>query len=113
MYLAQSVEIRGLRTSTFEEAMARLAIVDGRFSEYLAGTDLTGSAVEASRPGGSFLASNRVFTLRSDAPTEQDNHFGEGVDPMGALARFKRADLIHAPDNIVKYFKRNRNAASE
>lgn len=56
--------------------------------------------------GKAFSASNRIFTLKSDAPTEQDNQFHIGVDPMRYLSRLKGGLLIHAPDNIVSYFKR-------
>ncbi|KAJ7749117.1 hypothetical protein B0H16DRAFT_1319409 [Mycena metata] len=112
-FLAQSAEICGLRTGTFDASMANLSAVDQRFSEFLAGTDILGSSNESRRPGGVFQASNRVFTLRSDVPTEQDNAFQDGVDPMGAMARLKTGDLIHAPENIVKYFKRTHDSETK
>ncbi|KAJ7705911.1 hypothetical protein B0H16DRAFT_1482042 [Mycena metata] len=79
-FLAQSAEICGLRTKTFDASMSALSSVDQRFSEFLAGTDIIGSSDDTGRSGGGFLASNRVFSFRSDAPTEQDNMFEDGVD---------------------------------
>ncbi|KAJ7030580.1 hypothetical protein C8F04DRAFT_1186619 [Mycena alexandri] len=49
-------------------------------------------------------ASNRVFTSKDEAPTDQDNDFAEGLDPIGMLAKLKTSNLIHAPENIVQYF---------
>ncbi|KAJ7152416.1 hypothetical protein C8R46DRAFT_1042787 [Mycena filopes] len=105
-FLTQSAEIDGMRTATFDAAMASLASVDQRFSDFLAGTDIMGCSEEAKRRGRGLLASNKIFSFRSDVPTEQDTGFQDGVDPVGALARLKTGDLIHAPDNIVKYYKR-------
>ncbi|KAJ7161105.1 hypothetical protein C8R46DRAFT_1038267 [Mycena filopes] len=92
--------------STFDASMASLTTIDQRFRDFLAGTDVMGCSDDARRRGRGFLASNRVFSLRSDVPTEQDTNFHEGVDPVGALTRLKAGELIHAPENIVKYYKR-------
>ncbi|KAJ7622776.1 hypothetical protein DFH06DRAFT_1340649 [Mycena polygramma] len=58
-------------------------------------------------------ASNRIFTLKADVPTEQDNDFQRGVDPIRLLTKMKTGELIHAPDNIVTYFKRSKTEEND
>jgi hypothetical protein len=55
--------------------------------------------------GKTFGASNHIFTLHSEALTEQHNKFQYGVDPLGDLKKLKTADMIHTPENIVSYCK--------
>ncbi|KAJ7032302.1 hypothetical protein C8F04DRAFT_1262050 [Mycena alexandri] len=104
-FLSQSAEITGLRTDTFAIAIGNLTAIEQKFGEHLPGTDVVGSEC-GNIKSCTFAASNRIFTSQGDAPTEQDTAFHEGVDPMGHMARLKTGDLIHAPDNMVKYFKR-------
>lgn len=59
--------------------------------------------------GAYFTANNRLFSRRCDVPNEQDNEFQDGVDSIGKLARLKGTELIHAPDNIVKYYRVGRD----
>ncbi|KAJ7114755.1 hypothetical protein C8R44DRAFT_629792 [Mycena epipterygia] len=63
-----------------------------------------------SADGVVFSASNRLFTRRSEAPTEQDNSFEPGVDPVQRFAKLKGTELIHAPENMVKYYRLKGNA---
>ncbi|KAJ7927370.1 hypothetical protein B0H13DRAFT_1861367 [Mycena leptocephala] len=105
-FLTQNAEIHGAETATFKESMAKLDAIRELFAQHLVGVELVPIAERSSTTGNLFSASNRIFTLKSDSPTEQDNEFQLGVDPMRMLARKKTGDLIHAPDNIVKYFKR-------
>ena len=45
------------------------------------------------------------FTLRKNAPNEQNLPFADGVDPDGILAGLRKHDLIHGPDNKVSYLE--------
>ncbi|KAJ7029488.1 hypothetical protein C8F04DRAFT_1187701 [Mycena alexandri] len=103
--LTQSAEITGLKTRTFVAAMGNLSSIEQKFGEHLPGIDMVNSDgfTEAST---TYSANNRVFTSQSDAPHEQDNSFHEGLDPLGHMARLKTGELIHAPENMVRYFKR-------
>lgn len=76
-----------------------------KFAQHLSTADFI-PRLEAEGQGGTeFGASNRLFTTRKEAPTEQDNPFSYGLDPFGHIARRKTSELIHAPANIVRYFK--------
>ncbi|KAJ6520780.1 hypothetical protein DFH09DRAFT_1426698 [Mycena vulgaris] len=106
MFLSQRAEICGMGTATFNEAMSKIASVTEYFEQHLAGAELSSITETESTEGRLFVASNRLFTNKTDAPTEQDTEFQNGVDPLNVLQKLKNNDLIHAPDNIVKYFKR-------
>ncbi|KAJ7758175.1 hypothetical protein DFH07DRAFT_1025030 [Mycena maculata] len=105
-FLSQSVEISGLRTATFGEAISKISTVHDRFGEHLGGTTMLDIPSFDTGVGPVFSASNRLFTLKSDCPTEQDVEFHEGIDTLGLLNRLKSGELIHAPENMVKFFKR-------
>jgi hypothetical protein len=104
-YVSQYIEICGLDSATFLSAMRKTEEINQRFAEHFSTT----TVVDLIRPrcsfGLAFSCSNRFFTLKTDAPTEQDNPFSDGVDPIGVLEKMKTRDLIHAPENMVKYFK--------
>ncbi|KAJ7130015.1 hypothetical protein C8R43DRAFT_957225 [Mycena crocata] len=104
--LSQHAEIRGERTSTFEEAMYKIEGIFERFEHHLPGFIVKGNRDCLKNGQNHFSASNRIFTVQNEAPTEQDNAFQKGVDVMNRLAKFKNGELIHAPENIVKYYKR-------
>ncbi|KAJ7016596.1 hypothetical protein C8F04DRAFT_1280984 [Mycena alexandri] len=103
-FLTQHVEVCGLDTSTFTDSMARLESIKERFAQQLAGLEVA-PMVEPTEVD-KFVASNRVFSLKTDVPCEQDNFFEDGVDSAGLLHKLKRSELIHAPENIVKYFRK-------
>ncbi|KAJ7705899.1 hypothetical protein B0H16DRAFT_1482032 [Mycena metata] len=105
-FLCQHVEICGLSSATFKTAMEKTQEVTDRFVEHLVGTKVADIPRPRSDIGGLLSASNRIFTSKDDAPNEQHNEFADGLDPMGVLARLKSPNLIHAPENIVQYFKR-------
>ncbi|KAJ7793089.1 hypothetical protein B0H13DRAFT_2393789 [Mycena leptocephala] len=105
-FLTQAVEVVGLETETFGAALSAIPNIKIRFSEHLAGVDITNNIVSYGSVGEVFPASNRIFTPHQDVPTEQDNHFQEGINPLGYLASLKNRDLIHAPENIIKYYSR-------
>ncbi|KAJ7114865.1 hypothetical protein C8R44DRAFT_880931 [Mycena epipterygia] len=109
IHLSQHVEICGLDTVTFDAAMLKVDEVYERFQEHLAGADIPAArACSPSIIGKVFNASNRIFTFKSDAPTEQHSEFQFGVDALKKLdkLRIKTKTVIHAPDNIVKYYQR-------
>ncbi|KAJ7747473.1 hypothetical protein B0H16DRAFT_1461953 [Mycena metata] len=105
-FLCQHVEICGLSSATLKTAMEKTQEVTDRFVEHLVGTKVADIPRPRSDIGGLLSASNRIFTSKDDAPNEQHNEFADGLDPMGVLARLKSPNLIHAPENIVQYFKR-------
>lgn len=104
-YLAQHIEICGLETASFASAINKITEIRQKFAEHLF-TATIFENIDRNGPFGiKFVANNRFFTKRHDAPTEQDTEFQHGVDPLGSLHKLKGSDLIHAPDNIVKYYK--------
>lgn len=92
-------------TNLFEECILSAAVVHERFAQYFCGTPVTKWEKDIGPIGSIFSANNRIFTLKTDAPTEQGRDFEPGVDPIGTLERLKSADMFHGPDNVVKYFR--------
>ncbi|KAJ7020368.1 hypothetical protein C8F04DRAFT_1196699 [Mycena alexandri] len=105
-FLSQNIEICGGDSPTFAECIAKIASVHDRFEQQLAGVDVVPMADGVDNRRDLFAASNRIFTLKSDVPNEQDNTFQDGVDSSGLLHKLKRSDYIHAPENIVQYFRK-------
>ncbi|KAJ7137599.1 hypothetical protein C8R43DRAFT_955509 [Mycena crocata] len=105
VFITQQVDICGLDSAAFQTAMIKTEEINERFEEHFGGQTIVKIAMPSSSFGPTFNASNRLFTSKNDAPTEQDNPFLFGVDPLGALAKVKGSDLIHAPENMVRYFK--------
>ncbi|KAJ7617677.1 hypothetical protein DFH06DRAFT_1145103 [Mycena polygramma] len=105
IFLSQHIEICGLKTKSFEDAVKNLFNIHQKFAQHIAGVPFSDLVTRDSPDGPYLSANNRIFTHRSDAPTEQDNLFEEGLDAVGRLAKLKGTDLIHAPENIVKYFR--------
>ncbi|KAJ7802699.1 hypothetical protein B0H14DRAFT_3779876 [Mycena olivaceomarginata] len=105
-FMCQYLEICGLSSDSFAISVAKLEEVNQRFTDHFSGVKVVGIAQPAVSLGPALCASNRLFTLKKDAPTEQDNMFAEGLDPVGVLEGLKSTELIHAPENMVKYYKR-------
>lgn len=104
--LTQYVEMTGLDTPTFSEALVRLEATNDRFSQHFCGVPISKLSAMRGKNGQSIGASNRLFTLKIDSPTEQGTEFQDGVDPLGELAKLQSDELIHGTDNIVRYFRR-------
>ncbi|KAJ7673343.1 hypothetical protein DFH06DRAFT_1319543 [Mycena polygramma] len=110
--LTQYIQICGIQAPAFTAAMARLTTIHQKFAQHLSSASFT-PLIEVEGPTGlQFAASNRLFTSKLEAPTEQDNEFEYGLDPVGTLAKRKPEDLIHAPANMVKYFRLHTNKNS-
>ncbi|KAJ7733302.1 hypothetical protein B0H16DRAFT_1468139 [Mycena metata] len=103
--LTQHIEICGLDTATFTDSVAKLHTVHERFAQQLAGVEVAPIVDRDVVSTDKFVASNRIFSLKSDVPNEQDNMFEDGVDAAGLLKKIQPTDFIHAPENIVKYFR--------
>jgi hypothetical protein len=86
--------------------MTKLEAAQERLCQHFCGLSVIKCTAQPGRFGQTLCASTRLFTLKSDAPTEQDTTFQPGVDPVGELERIKSADVFHGRDNVVHYFKR-------
>ncbi|KAJ7019255.1 hypothetical protein C8F04DRAFT_1197903 [Mycena alexandri] len=100
MRLTQHLEITGFDTSVFEESMTRLELAQDLFAQHFGGHPITRLSVPVGKTGHVLGASNRIFTMKVDAPTEQGSEFQPGMDPLGSLERLKSEELIHGPENI-------------
>ncbi|KAJ7040020.1 hypothetical protein C8F04DRAFT_1254475 [Mycena alexandri] len=105
-FLSQSIEICGGSSLTFGVSISKLDSVHDRFEQQLAGVDVIPMADSRDPMSDTFAASNRIFTLTSDVPNKQDNTFQDGVDSTGLLHKLTRSDYIHAPENVVQYFRK-------
>ncbi|KAJ6459155.1 hypothetical protein C8R47DRAFT_1226694 [Mycena vitilis] len=104
-FICQHIEVCGLDSPTFREAIAKTEEVNERFHEHFSSVTVVDLVRPASSLGPVIAASNRLFTIKTDAPTKQDTDFVDGLDPTGALEKLKHRELIHAPDNMVHYFR--------
>ncbi|KAJ7661403.1 hypothetical protein DFH06DRAFT_949846, partial [Mycena polygramma] len=104
--LAQYAEICGLGSSLFEESMANAGTVHDRFAQHFSGATVSKWVPVLGPIGSVYSASNRLFTMKADAPTEQGTDFEPGVDPTGALENLRTSDMFHGPENVVKYFRK-------
>jgi hypothetical protein len=50
-------------------------------------------------------ASNRYFTSKQDVSSDGHLQFPKLVDPRGFLASITGHDIVHAPENVVDYYK--------
>ncbi|KAJ7683323.1 hypothetical protein B0H17DRAFT_1205192 [Mycena rosella] len=113
LYLTQYVEITGIQTEIFAACVSNVLSIHEQFGQHLARVQMVDFFMKYIGDAPIFLASNRFLTLWSEAPNEQDNEFEPGVDTIGWLAKLKGNDLIHAPENIVKYFRVSKGNANE
>ncbi|KAJ7642479.1 hypothetical protein DFH06DRAFT_1334347 [Mycena polygramma] len=104
--LSQYAEICGLGSTLFEDSMANAKTVHDRFAQHFSGTAVAKWTPVLGPTGSVYSASNRLFTMKADAPTEQGTDFEPGVDPTGALESLRTSDLFHGPENVVKYFRK-------
>ncbi|KAJ7229637.1 hypothetical protein C8J57DRAFT_1534392 [Mycena rebaudengoi] len=104
-FLGQHTEICGVNTGTFDACIRNMANINEKFEQHLCSITAASTAETTGLFGKLFSASNCLFTLRSEAPTGQDTDFQLGVDPLGLLNQLKTADMIHSPENMVKYYK--------
>ncbi|KAJ7715115.1 hypothetical protein B0H16DRAFT_1742204 [Mycena metata] len=112
MRLTQHLEVTGFETGVFEECMTRLELAQDLFAQHFSGHPITRLTIPVGRTGHVLGASNRIFTPKVDAPTEQGSEFQPGMDPLGALERLKTEELIHGPENIVRYYKRTKEKST-
>ncbi|KAJ7768498.1 hypothetical protein B0H16DRAFT_1716488 [Mycena metata] len=111
--LTQQVEVTGLETGIFEEAMNQMEAAQDIFVQHFSGVSVTKLCAQTIRGGRTLGASNRLFTLRSDCPTEQGSEFQPGMDPLGSLEKLTSEELFHGPKNIVRFYKRTQNQTTE
>ncbi|KAJ7021223.1 hypothetical protein C8F04DRAFT_1274055 [Mycena alexandri] len=110
--LTQHIEITGFETGVFEESMTRLEVAQDIFAQHFSGHPVSRLATPIGRTGHVLGASNQIFTLKVDTPTEQGSEFQPGMDPLGSLERLKSEELIHGPENVVRYYKRTRDQST-
>ncbi|KAJ7441880.1 hypothetical protein FB451DRAFT_1057947 [Mycena latifolia] len=118
--LIQHAEVAGLNTPVFEQGIARIDSTHERIFQHFIGLTVIKLGSASGKFGSTLGTSNRIFTLKSDPPTEQGTEFQYGVDPLGELEKLKSDQLIHSQDNVLtdaismpKTHKYNRNTVYE
>ncbi|KAJ7246837.1 hypothetical protein B0H12DRAFT_1305428 [Mycena haematopus] len=96
IFWTQQAEISGLDTTTFLASIAKLESIHDLFTQYLPGIDIISLNKCSPQNAACLGASNRVFTFKSDMPTEQDNEFQRGIDPVGLLAHQETTNCLVA-----------------
>ena len=101
----QRVRITGLSTEVFDKAVLAYTMVYDKMSAQfpLESTLPWQATVYKGHPAMDFNA--WYFTKRSNAPNETNLPFEAGVDPRGVLEKLRGQDLIHGPDNCVRYLQ--------
>ncbi|KAJ7675874.1 hypothetical protein DFH06DRAFT_1318015 [Mycena polygramma] len=104
---SQQISLTGLSCASFDQAVNGLQQVDALFARYFQ------SDVQASRRAHDqsmvLNASNRFLTALADEPNALNIKFQDGVDPMGRLGKFVGTEIVHTEDNVVNYFKREKD----
>ncbi|KAJ7037574.1 hypothetical protein C8F04DRAFT_1180315 [Mycena alexandri] len=104
--LAQRIELSGLNTATFEEALNKLESANDKLTQHFSSQTVRKITSTNGRFGRPIASSNRIFTLRADSPTDQGTDFEPGLDPLGTLEKLTTREVFHGPDNVVKYYRR-------
>ncbi|KAJ6489528.1 hypothetical protein C8R47DRAFT_1215341 [Mycena vitilis] len=104
---SQQIGLTGLSCASFDQAVNELQRVDALFARYFqAGVQ---GARRAHDESIVLNASNRFLTALADEPGALHIKFQDGVDPMGRLGKFIGSEIVHTEDNVVNYFKREKD----
>jgi len=105
MFIKQAVRITGLSTEEFHKAADACMHIRTKMATNIPGGTMNPWQDTVYEGHAALDFNARYFTTRKSAPMEINLSFGSGVDPDGVLARLRRHDLIHGPDNQVAYLQ--------
>ena len=109
LYMSQSVDIVGFGDPNFDSAVEALQFLNAIFQSSPDCKGLQPFVTQTWRNQLLISASNRYFTLQSDAPHEVLTSFSNDIDLKGILGRFAQSSsspLVNLEENRVRYFKR-------
>ncbi|KAF8237673.1 hypothetical protein L208DRAFT_1246044, partial [Tricholoma matsutake] len=107
-YLKQSISLTGFDTLAFHTAVDNLSSIYALFSHCVLPTKLQAWVLDDYTLGFcSISASNRLFTPRSESPTDPIQDLGRDVDPQGKLLKCTQlgGQYFHSKDNKVNYWE--------
>ena len=79
--------------------------IHAKFANHLPAGQLLDYQLSSFKDHISFTASNQYFSLTKEISNTTPTAFPATVDPHDVLKTMSGYDLIHAADNIVKYYK--------
>jgi hypothetical protein len=99
----------GFQTPSFQAAADNLSSIYAVFARCVPPTKLQAWVLDNYEDFCSVSASNRLFTARTEAPTDPALELGRDVDPQGKLAELAQGQYFHGEDNKVRYWERTVN----
>ena len=99
----------GFQTPSFQAAADNLSSIYAVFARCVPPTKLQAWVLDNYDDFRSVSASNRLFTARTEAPTDPALELGRDVDPQGKLAELAQGQYFHGEDNKVRYWERTVN----
>jgi hypothetical protein len=104
-YLRQRVSLTGLGTSDFDESIQGIMDVHTTFARCVPLNKLAPCGIVDDFDGyGTIELSNRYFTLKKDAATQEQVPFSTDIDPFRFLAIAAGHQYVHTEENVVRYY---------
>jgi hypothetical protein len=103
----------GFETASFQASADNLASIYAIFSRCVPPTKLQPWIVDKYEGHCSVHASNRLFSVRADAPTDLAVELGRDIDPDGRLIGLAQGQYFHGDDNKVRYWERITNSLGD
>jgi hypothetical protein len=99
----------GLQTPSFLVASDNLSSIYAVLTRCVPPTKLQAWVLDNYEDYCSVSTSNRLFTARTEAPTDPAFELGREVDPNGKLAELVQGQYFHGKDNKVRYWEQTVN----
>ncbi|KAK6972181.1 hypothetical protein R3P38DRAFT_3240424 [Favolaschia claudopus] len=102
--LCQRVELVGLGSELFSDAIQNLLSLHGAFERFFGAERVIPMNVGDAYSGPRLICTC-LYLSKAGPDALAEVPFGMGVDPLGELAKYRKSGLIHTSENQVTYFK--------
>ncbi|KAK7044304.1 hypothetical protein R3P38DRAFT_3176562 [Favolaschia claudopus] len=102
--LCQRIEIVGLKSQLFTEAIQNVAALHSAFERFFGPDRVIPMNVGDSYSGHRMICTC-LYLSKAGPECLPEVPFGMGVDPLGELAKYRKSGLIHTSENQVTYFR--------
>ncbi|KAK7012660.1 hypothetical protein R3P38DRAFT_3209270 [Favolaschia claudopus] len=102
--LCQRIEIVGLNSQLFTEAIQNVVALHSAFERFF-GPDRVIPVNVGDSYSGHRMICTCLYLSKAGPDSAPEVPFGMGVDPLGELAKYRKSGLIHTSENQVTYFR--------